>query len=60
MMPAMTAHARTIVAGGAPAALVRLGFALQEDGSAHVGGLRLQTGGSPRCTRRRGCRSRRR
>jgi hypothetical protein len=45
MMPAMAAHARTIVAGGESAAWVRLGFALQEDGSAHVGGLRLQTGG---------------
>jgi hypothetical protein len=45
MMPAMAAHARTIVTGGEPAAWVRLGFALQEDGSAHVGGLRLATGG---------------
>src|SRR5262245_32843818 len=45
MMPPMTAHARTIVAGGEPAAWVRLGFALQEDGSADVGGLRLMTGG---------------
>ena len=44
MMPAMAAHARTIVTGGEPAAWVRLGFALQEDGSAHVGGLRLATG----------------
>ena len=44
-MPAMAAHARTIVTGGEPAAWVRLGFALQEDGSAHVGGLRLATGG---------------
>lgn len=45
MMPPMAAHARTIVTGGERAAWVRLGFALQEDGSAHVGGLRLATGG---------------
>ncbi len=45
MMPPMAAHARTIVTGGEPAAWVRLGFALQEDGSGHVGGLRLATGG---------------
>ena len=45
MMPAMAAHARTIVTGGESAAWVRLGFALQEDGSAHLGGLRLATGG---------------
>jgi hypothetical protein len=45
MMPAMAAQARTIVTGGEPAAWVRLGFALQEDGSACVGGLRLATGG---------------
>jgi hypothetical protein len=45
MMPPMAAHARTIVTGGEPAAWVRLGFALHEDGSAHVGGLRLATGG---------------
>ena len=44
-MPAMTASARTIVTGGEPAAWARLGFALQEDGSACVGGLRLLTGG---------------
>jgi len=44
-MPAMAAQARTIVTGGEPAAWVRLGFALQEDGSACVGGLRLATGG---------------
>jgi hypothetical protein len=41
----MAAHARTIVAGGEPAAWARLGFALQEDGSAAVGGLRLLAGG---------------
>jgi hypothetical protein len=45
MMPAMAAQARTIVTGGEPAAWVRLGFAVQEDGSACVGGLRLATGG---------------
>jgi hypothetical protein len=45
MMPAMAAQARTIAMGGEPAAWVRLGFALQEDGSACVGGLRLATGG---------------
>ena len=44
MMPAMAAQARTIVTGGEPAAWVRLGFALQEDGSAPVGGLRLVPG----------------
>jgi hypothetical protein len=33
------------VTGGEPAAWVRLGFALQEDGSACVGGLRLVPGG---------------
>ena len=44
-MPAMAAQARTIVTGGEPAAWVRLGFAVQEDGSACVGGLRLATGG---------------
>ena len=44
-MPAMAAQARTIAAGGEPAAWVRLGFAVQEDGSACVGGLRLATGG---------------
>ena len=44
-MPAMAAQARTIVTGGEPAAWVRLGFALGEDGSACVGGLRLSTGG---------------
>jgi hypothetical protein len=41
----MAAQARTIVTGGEPAAWVRLGFALEEDGSACVGGLRLLTGG---------------
>ena len=41
----MAAHARTIVTGGEGAAWVRLGFALQEDGSAPVGGLRLAPGG---------------
>ncbi len=41
----MAAQARTIVTGGEPAAWVRLGFALQEDGSAPVGGLRLVPGG---------------
>jgi hypothetical protein len=45
MMTAMAAQARTIVTGGEPAAWVRLGFALQEDGSGCVGGLRLATGG---------------
>jgi hypothetical protein len=45
MMPPMAAQARTIVTGGEPAAWVRLGFALQEDGSACVGGLRLVPGG---------------
>jgi hypothetical protein len=45
MMTAMAAQARTIVTGGEPAAWVRLGFALQEDGSACVGGLRLAAGG---------------
>lgn len=44
-MPAMAAQARTIVTGGEPAAWIRLGFAVQEDGSACLGGLRLATGG---------------
>lgn len=44
MMTAMAAQARTIATGGEPAAWVRLGFALEEDGSACVGGLRLLTG----------------
>jgi hypothetical protein len=41
----MTAHARTIVTGGEPSAWARLGFAVEEDGSARVGGLRLVAGG---------------
>jgi hypothetical protein len=45
MMPAMAAHARTIFTGGEPAAWARLGFSVQEDGSAPVGGLRLVAGG---------------
>jgi hypothetical protein len=45
MMTAMAAQARTIATGGEPAAWVRLGFALQEDGSGCVGGLRLAVGG---------------
>jgi hypothetical protein len=44
MMPAMAAHARTILTGGEPAAWRRLGFAVQEDGSARVGEFRLVTG----------------
>ena len=44
-MPAMAAQARTIVTGGEPAAWIRLGFAVQENGSACIGGLRLATGG---------------
>jgi hypothetical protein len=44
MMPAMAAHARAILTGGEPAAWSRLGFAVEEDGSARVGGLRLMTG----------------
>ena len=60
MMPAMAAHAQTIVTGGEPAAWIRLGFALEEDGSAHVGGLRLVPGGGARADdtatpARRGC-----
>ena len=43
-MPAMAAHARAILTGGEPAAWARLGFAVKEDGSARVGGLRLVTG----------------
>jgi hypothetical protein len=45
MMPAVAAHARTIFTGGEPAAWARLGFTVQEDGSARVGGLRLVAGG---------------
>ena len=44
MMPAMTAHARAILTRGDPAAWTRLGFAVQEDGSARVGDVRLVTG----------------
>lgn len=43
-MPAMAAHARAILTGGEPAAWARLGFAVKEDGSARVGGLRVVTG----------------
>jgi hypothetical protein len=46
MMPAMAARARTIFTGGEPSAWARLGFSVQEDGSAPVGGLRLVAGGS--------------
>jgi hypothetical protein len=44
MMPAMAAFARTILTGGEPAAWRRLGFAVEEDGSARVGEFRLLTG----------------
>jgi hypothetical protein len=45
MMPAM-AQARTIVVGEGPEPWARLGFAVQEDGSARVGGLLIATGGT--------------
>jgi hypothetical protein len=44
MMSGM-AEARTIVVGEGPESWSRLGFALQEDGSACVGRLRIATGG---------------
>jgi hypothetical protein len=44
MMSAM-AQARTIVVGEGPEPWSRLGFAVQEDGSARVGGLCIETGG---------------
>jgi hypothetical protein len=44
MMPAMAARARAILTGGEPAAWRRLGFAVEEDGSARVGEFRLVTG----------------
>jgi hypothetical protein len=44
MMPAMAAQARAILTGGEPAAWRRLGFAVQEDGSASIGAVRLVTG----------------
>lgn len=43
-MPAVAAHARAILTGGDPAVWRRLGFAVEEDGSARVGGLRVVTG----------------
>jgi hypothetical protein len=49
MMPAMTAHARAILTGGDPAVWTRLGFAVQEDGSARVGAVRLVTGADELC-----------
>jgi hypothetical protein len=49
MMPAMAAHARSILTGGEPAAWRRLGFAVQEDGSARVGEVRLVTGADELC-----------
>ena len=45
MMPAM-AQARTIVVGEGPEPWARLGFAVQEDGSARVGRLLIATGGA--------------
>jgi hypothetical protein len=53
MMSAM-AQARTIVVGEGPERWSRLGFAVQEDGSACVGGLRIATGGDALAVRAAG------